>query len=90
MSYRRPSIASALLCGAIEPIDSPLSAAVRVKFVALQELARLELIAAVAVDGPAETARRLGVARSTLWKWTRPEQPLPERLDGDARQRREL
>ena len=73
MSVSRPSptVAGALavLASAQEPDGSPLSARTRRDVAAAIARARAEVLASLAEHGPAETARRLGVARNTLALW---------------------
>lgn len=61
--------ALAVLASAQEPEGSPLSARTRRDVAAAIARARAEVLAAIAEHGPAETARRLGVSRSTLALW---------------------
>ena len=71
MARTLPTITAALaiVAGAAEPAESPLSAATRRRIEAAVRAARADLAASIESHGIAATARALGVSRSTLSLW---------------------
>lgn len=71
MARTTPTVTAALaiVAGAEEPAESPLSPAARRRIAAILDAARADIEASITEHGVTRTAARLGVSRSTLQAW---------------------
>lgn len=71
MARTTPTITAALaiVAGAAEPAESPLSLATRRRIAMILDAARADIARHLAEHGVSATARALGVSRSTLQAW---------------------